>query len=192
MILWNPANAMGIEAPAMADFADRLAETAAVQALNRTPGDAAAARASITVCAETDPWDDPDGNFTVRQLEEMRFQADIAPAYEGVLEATRAVGDPEGRCPDTSGSFGVYLRAQFDEADLEDNGREGCMLWFIDLSAAILEQLHLRVDSVGRPTLWSVRRNGRPLWNEDDSGTAQGAMIFAYLEADWGSPQNAQ
>jgi hypothetical protein len=189
MLLWDPDNAMGLEAPALSDLADRLSECSAVQLLNRAAGDAAAAREKITVCAETDPWDDPDGKFTVRQLEEMKFSADIAPAFEGMLEALRKVGDPEGRCPDMSGSAAIYLRAQFDEHDIVDNGRDGCMLWFLDLSAAVLEQLHLRVDSVGRPTITGARRVGRPLWNEDDSQTAQGHMIFAFLEVDWGSPQ---
>jgi hypothetical protein len=184
--LFDPNAALSLEAPALYQLADRLAECTAFQELNDFQADATLAREKIKICAETDPWDQTGGLVTKDQLESILLEANVDPGDDESHATRVAVGDPEGRCPEERGLIEITLRRQIRDTELADYGADDLYLWFLDRVSAIAKQLHLRADATGQPLIGEVRRPERPKWNPEQARTAQGLSLWAILAVTWG------
>lgn len=195
--LYVAADAMSLEAPLLDALGDRISECTAAHSLAGYETGTAAersalTRAKVTVCHQTDPWDD-ERYISLIQAGELGVMFDLAPPLEAEAGARQKVGDPEGRCPDEGWSTRVRVTRWISEVELADSGVDNCYLFFLDRTSALCRQLLMRVDAEGNyaaPTIWEARREGRPLWCNDDVVETQGLHLWVNLVVDCGSAQS--
>lgn len=184
MLTWDIDQALSIEAPAIAELADRVSECAGFQRLN-DDSNAALARTHVVIGPQDDPWQGLiDGKATVEMLLEILLRANVHPSDENPHDATEP-GSIQS-CPDEGGTLEITIRRQVRQAELSAIGEQGVFLAFTDCISSIVHDLQQMSNDGLPPRLRQVRMSGRAGFGSLDTESAQGVWMGATIEGDWG------
>lgn len=183
MALWDPNNALSVEAPALVAVADLLSQCTGCQRLVEkfTPGETLA---ELIIGPWDEDIDQEAAQITERDLAFRHAVVQLLPS--GDEPHTVSEDDAAASCPDEGGVFEIWIRRQVRDEELSDGGRRDVYLFVLDCVSAIERQLVELGWTSGTLRIRSVRRLAGPEFEERDEVTAQGAYIEAVLAVEWG------